>query len=100
MGRRHYVPLRRRHDIPIRRCEDMPLRCLGDVPLRRRWLFHQDVHATSLGGTRDVAATLPQRLVAGWDDVNNIYERAMSQKVPVHFFKKVKETSQFNEDFT
>ena len=31
-------------------------------------------------------------------DVNNLYEWAMSQKLPVNRFKWIKETSQFNED--
>ena len=62
---------------------------LFETYMRRRWEVQ-----------KDAAATLPQRLVAGWDDVNNIYEWAMSQKLPVHCFKKVKETTQFNEDST
>ena len=33
-------------------------------------------------------------------DVNNLYGQAMSQKVPVNNFEQIKDTSQFNTDFT
>ena len=33
-------------------------------------------------------------------DLNNLYDWAMSQKFPVDNFKWIKDTSQFNEDFT
>ena len=33
-------------------------------------------------------------------DVNNIYRWAVSQKLPLNNFEKIKDTSQFNEDFT
>ena len=32
-------------------------------------------------------------------DVNNLYGRTMSQKLPVNDFESIEETSQFNEDF-
>ena len=32
-------------------------------------------------------------------DVNNSYDWAMSQKLPVNNFGRIKDTSQFNEDF-
>ena len=32
-------------------------------------------------------------------DVNNLYDWAMSQKLPVNSFEQIKDTSQFNEDF-
>ena len=32
-------------------------------------------------------------------DVNNLYEWAMSQKLPVNNFERTEDTSQFNEDF-
>ena len=32
-------------------------------------------------------------------DVNNSYDLAMSQKLPVNNFDRIKDTSQFNEDF-
>ena len=32
-------------------------------------------------------------------DVNNSYDLAMSQKLPVNNFGRIKDTSQFNEDF-
>ena len=32
-------------------------------------------------------------------DVNNSYDRAMLQKLPVNKFEQIKDTSQFNEDF-
>ena len=32
-------------------------------------------------------------------DVNNLYGRVMSQKLPVNNFQRIKDTSQFNEDF-
>ena len=31
--------------------------------------------------------------------VNNLYGWAMSQKLPVKYFVRIKDTSQFNEDF-
>ena len=33
-------------------------------------------------------------------DVNNLYGRKISQKLPVNNFKWIKDSSQFNEDFT
>ena len=36
--------------------------------------------------------------IQSWD-VNNLYAQAMSQKLPVHNFEWIKETSQFNEYF-
>ena len=51
MRRCCYVLLRRPHNVPIRCCGEVPLRCLGDVLSRRRWVFHWDVTATSLGCT-------------------------------------------------
>ena len=32
-------------------------------------------------------------------DVNNLYGRGMSEKIPVNNFEWIKDTSQFNEDF-
>ena len=32
-------------------------------------------------------------------DVNNLYVWTMSQKLPLNYFKWVKDTSEFNEDF-
>ena len=32
-------------------------------------------------------------------DVNNLYSRAMLQKIPVNNFELIKDASQFNEDF-
>ena len=31
-------------------------------------------------------------------DVNSLYRQAMSQKLPVNNFERIKDTSQFNED--
>ena len=32
-------------------------------------------------------------------DINNLYDWVMSQKLPVNSVEKIKDTSQFNEDF-
>ena len=32
-------------------------------------------------------------------DVNNLHEYAISQELPVNIFERIKDTSQFNEDF-
>ena len=32
-------------------------------------------------------------------DINNLYGRTMSQKLPVNNFQCIKDTSQFNENF-
>ena len=34
-----------------------------------------------------------------YQDANNLYCRAISQKLPVHNFEWIEDTSQFNEDF-
>ena len=34
-----------------------------------------------------------------YSDANNLYGRAMFQKLPVHGFKRVEQLSQFKEDF-
>ena len=37
-------------------------------------------------------------IYSNWD-VNNLYGRAISQKLPVNTFEWIKDTFQFNEDF-
>ena len=40
-----------------------------------------------------------ESLYLKYQDVNNLYGWAMSQKLPVNKFQQIEETSQFNEDF-
>ena len=89
MGRRGYVPLRHIGDVPLRRCWVFHLRFIWDVVETYWWgvvitspwdvvtLYQQDV-VKSLGVSfetylrrcwdvqRDVVATSPRRLLAGW----------------------------------
>ena len=66
VGRRCYVLLRRRYDIPVRSRRDAPLRRLGDVSSRRRWVFRLRRTYDVSDVQRNVAATSPRRLNAGW----------------------------------
>ena len=69
MGCCCYVLLRACYDVPIRRRGDVLLRRLGDVPSRLRWVFYLgrrwDVQ-------RDIIATSPRHLNAGWKTSNEI----------------------------
>ena len=67
MERHCYVFLRRCYDVPIR---DAALRRLRDVPSRRDWVF--SLRRTWNVVQRDVAATSPRRLNAGWDSSRKI----------------------------
>ena len=66
VGRRCYVLLRRRYDVPIRSRRDAPLRRLDDVSSRCRWVFRLRRTYNVSDVQRDVAATSPRRLHAGW----------------------------------
>ena len=47
---------------------------------------------------RDYDKNKESSYIQYWD-INNLYVRAMSQKLPVNHLEWIKDTSQFNEDF-